>query len=182
VATPPPAPPRRRRGPARVIAFSCLGLLLLVVVSGVGVFVALQTHAITSAKLLNLVGQGPAVIEVDNFRDDQITVGIDTVSSSSGSGGSSTSSPSSGGFSLSGESLTLNAFDVKDNHAQNPGKYQLSFRDKAGADLGSCTLDIHGGDHYQFVALPTGIAVNRANNPSSRGADFVIQSSKLCGH
>jgi hypothetical protein len=49
-----------------------------------------------------------------------------------------------------------------------------------GADLGACTLRIRSGDQYQFVELPTNIVVNRANNPSATGADFVIATSALC--
>lgn len=192
VAAPVPAQPaapaasatRKKGGCGRIFLFGCLGFIVVLVLGGGGIFIALQTGAITTNKLLNVVGQGPAVIEVDNFRDDAIQAGIESLSSSSSGGSGSTSgnsSPgSSGGFSLSGESISLKAFDVKDNHVQNPGKYRVTFVDKAGASIGTCTLSIRGGDHYQFVALATGIMVNRENDPSKRGPDYNIKTSKLC--
>jgi hypothetical protein len=48
-----------------------------------------------------------------------------------------------------------------------------------GANLGTCTLTIKSGDQYQFVTLPNNMAVNRANNPSSVGTDFVVATSAL---
>ncbi|MDP9325872.1 MAG: hypothetical protein M3O87_04960, partial [Candidatus Dormibacteraeota bacterium] len=178
------APAAKRGGCGRIALFGCLGLLLVLIVGGVGIFIALRSGAITTNKLLNVVGQGPAVVEVDNFRDDAIQVGIESLGSSGGSNGSGSSSgappSSSGGFSLSGQSLSLNAFDVKESHVQDPGRYRVTFVSKAGAALGTCTLSVRGGDHYQFVALPSGIAVNRENDPSKSGPDYAIQTSKLC--
>jgi len=140
---------------------------VLLVIAGVAVFVGFQNGMITPNTVLNLVGLGPGDIEVDNFRDDAIQVNIQPIATTQ----DSTPSPSA---------LILNAFDVKSFRAQNPGKYRVDFALKKGGGLGTCTLNIKSGDRYQFVALPDGILVNRANSPSSVGRDLKIVTSSFC--
>ncbi len=170
---PPPAqtaPTKKGGGCGRNLLLGCLGLVVLIVVIAVGLFLGVRSGAITQGGVLNIVGLGPADIEVDNFRDDAISVNIVRIETV----GASAPTPTPFG-------LRLNAFDVKTHRVQNPGKYRVEFRAVRGnADLGSCTLTVRGGDDWQFVALPERIAVNRANSPSSQGADFVIQTSSLC--
>jgi hypothetical protein len=169
-------PPKKGGGGCRILGCGCLGLIALLVVVAIGVFVGLKTGKITQKGLLNAVGQGPGTIEFDNLRDDGIHVSI--VQQDSSSNGSSTSSPGSSG-SL-GESIDLAPFDVKIIQEQNPGKFMVTLQTKDGQPLGTCTLNLRGGDQYQFAALPQRVAVNRANNPASRGGDFVVQTSSLC--
>jgi|GEM_PF-1090679 len=145
----------------------CLVLIALVASVAVGGFLAYQSGALTPATLLNLVGLGPGDIEVDNFRDDAIQVSIRQVEVAPDA------APASG-------ALSLDPFDIKSYRAQNPGRYRVEFALKQGGTLGTCTLTVKSGDRYQFVALPARIAVNRANNPSSVGTDFVVQTSSLC--
>lgn len=166
----PPAPPASAKKKSRGCLTGCLiAIVLLIVLSVVG-FLVFRSGALTPNRLLNLVGQGPAEIEVDNFRDDAIQVNI-TRADPVGAG---TPTPSPSG-------LQLKAFDVRIHKVQNPGKYRVDFRATTGnANLGSCTLTMRGGDYWQFVALPDRIAVNRVNNPSQVGSDFVIQTSALC--
>jgi hypothetical protein len=156
----------------------CLVLIVLILVVGVGGFLAFRSGAITTTTLtttvLNLLGRGPATIEVDNFRDDIIQVTINPVDSSKESTKDSSA--------VAGQ-LSLKPFDIVHYQAQNPGRYQVAFvyASEAGSgNLGSCTLTVRGGDQYQFVTLPDRIAVNRVNNPSSVGSDFVIDTSSLC--
>jgi hypothetical protein len=168
-----PPPAKKGSGCGGCLLPGCLAIILLIVVGGVGGFLAVQSGALTPQTalkvLLNVTGQGPADIEVDNFRDDAIEVAFQQTDAAKDS------SAASG-------SLSLNAFDVKTYHAPNPGRYLVSFA--SGADssstLGTCTLTVHGGDQYQFVALPDKIVINRVNNPSSAGTDFVVDSSSLC--
>ncbi len=172
VQTPPPSPIAQSKrggcGGCGGCLIVCLILIALLVIVAVGGFLAYQSGALTPAMLLNLVGLGPGDIEVDNFRDDGIQVSIKQID------------PSKDSAPLQ-RSLSLNAFDVKSYRVQNPGRYLVEFRATRGnASLGACTLSVRSGDAYQFVALPERIAVNRANNPSSVGTDFVIQTSSLC--
>lgn len=167
-AYPPPAPAQKGGlGCGRCLLLSCLAVFLLACLLGVGGFVAYQSGALTMNTVLNLVGMGPATIEVDNFRDDAILVDISAIDTEQGT----SSFPNQ---------LQLNAFDIKSFRSQNPAKFRVDFRTKTNTKLGTCTLNLRGGDHFQFVALPERIAINRANSPSSVGSDFVIQTSSFC--
>lgn len=155
-------------GLGRFLIAGCIVLFVLCGVVAVGGFLAVRSGAITQRSLLNLVGLGPAQIEVDNFRDDAIQVTIQQTDAAQDS-------------SAAQGSLRLNAFDVKSFTAPNGGKYRVTFAATLGnAVLGTCALTLRGGDHYQFVALPERIAVNRNDAAPARGADFIIQTSALC--
>ena len=169
--TMPPPPVQQTKsggGCGRNLACGCIALIVLLVLAGAGVFLGIRSGAITQRTLLNLVGLGPAQIEVDNFRDDAIETSILQLD------------PPKDSTPLQ-SSVRLNAFDIKPYTVQNPGKYRIQFRTTRGSNaLGSCTLTIRSGDQYQFVALPERIVINRANNPAKVGSDFVIDKSSLC--
>lgn len=178
---PPPAPVQRAAPGAQrggmgcggCLLRGCLALIVLLIVLAAGGFLAYQSGAITPQAALglylNVTGQGPADIEVDNFRDDAIQVSIKQTSASQDPG------------TVQG-ALDLNAFDVKTFHAPGPGKYAVTFNTTGtgNAALGVCTLTLHGGDRYQFVTLPDKIVVNNVNHPASAGSDFVVELSGLC--
>lgn len=172
--TPPVAstPPKSGRGCGGCLLWGCLGLILVILILGVGGYLAFRSGALTPANLLstamNIAGLGPASIEVDNFRDDAIQAEIQQVEVAKDA------SAASG-------SLQLNPYDIKVYQSQGPGRYRVEFiGGTGGVSLGGCTLTLKGGDKYQFVALPDRIAVNRVNNPSAVGTDFVIETSSLC--
>lgn len=164
--TPPPAA-KKGGGGCGCFLLGCLAVIVLLLIVGVGIYLGFQNGVITPNTVLNLAGLGPGDIEVDNFRDDAIQVNIQQMDVSQNS------TPLQG-------ALTLNAFDIQSFRAQNPGKYRVDFALKKGGALGMCTLNIKSGDRYQFVALPGGIMVNRANNASSIGRDFNIVTSSFC--
>jgi hypothetical protein len=142
--------------------------MLLCVLSIGGGFWAYQSGAFTLNNLLNVVGLGPGNIEVDNFRDDKIEVKITQLEPPADSSPIKTS-------------FRLGAFDVHSYAVTQPGKYRVEFSatDK-NTNLGTCNLNVRSGDQYQFVLLPERIVVNRANQPSSTGRDFVVETSSLC--
>jgi hypothetical protein len=166
---PPPAPQSRGGGcGCRGCLFTCLLLMVLLAVITAGGFLAYQSGAITPTMALNLVGLGPGDIEIDNFRDDTLYVTITRLDAPPDS------TPAR-------KSLEIKSFDIQAHRVQNPGKYRVEFgAARASANLGTCTLQIRSGDQYQFVPLPNNIVVNRANNPVSVGADFVVATSALC--
>jgi Double zinc ribbon len=165
-ATPPP--PARSGGCAGCLFKGCLVVALLVVVLGAGGYWAFTSGAITQAKLLNLAGLGPGYLSISNFRDDSIVVVVRHVETA----------PDEKPIP---DTLKLNAFDIRSYVVNNPGRYRVEFQaTNGGASLGDCTLTVRSGDEYQFVTLPDKIAVNRANNPSKVGTDFVVQTSSLC--
>lgn len=163
----PPSKPRRS-GCGGCILPGCIIIVVLVLVIGAGGFLALRSGALTQDNLLNLVGLGPGFVQVDNFRDDAIQVSIKSADTTKDA------------VSLA-DATKLNAFDVRSYRVDNPGKYRVEFRTARGnTDLGACVLTMRAGDQYQFVALPERVAVNRANNPSSIGSDYVLSTSSLC--
>ena len=149
----------------------CVAVLMLCLISVVGVFFAIRSGAITQTTLLNLVGLGPATIEVMNFRDDAIQASITPLSESK----EGTTEEESG------KNLALKAFEVSSYRASNPGKYRVEIRPTSkSTPAGLCTLTVRGGDLYRFIALPDGIMVNRANSPSMTGKDLVLETSAFC--
>ncbi len=171
-AGPPPtgpvAVPARAR-PKRGCLSSCLlGCFIVILVSlglGVAGYVAFRTGALTTAKLLNLVGLGPADIETDNFRDDTIQVSILQLDAAKGT------APTV---------LKIKRFNIRTYHAANRGRFRVTFSAATGGALGTCTLTVRSGDHYQFVTLASKIVINRVNRPASVGTDFVVATSTLC--
>ncbi len=146
---------------------------MLVLLVGVGGFLAIQSGMISTTTLLNMAGLGPAHIEIDNFRDDAIVVNFQSISATP-------TSTTSSSISWFNDQITLNPFDVRVRQVGSAGKYKLDFQTKDGKAFGSCTLNVRGGDSYQFVALPGRVVVNRANAPAQRGSDFVVETSSLC--
>jgi len=160
------APKAKGRGCGRWLLVGCLVLGLGGVVLAVGGFVAYQSGLLTVDSALNLIGLGPADVEVDNFRDDTIQVAIVQLDAPADS--------------LPMEvSLEINPFDIRTYRLQNPGRYRMDFNAGA-ADLGTCTLNVKSGDEFQFVALPDGIVINPVDDPVSVGSDLVVATSALC--
>jgi len=167
----PPAPVAAKpkgRGCGRWLIAGCLVLLLAGCAAGVGGYLAYQGGLLTPEMVLGLVGLGPANLEVDNFREDLVSVSITQLDAPSES--------------LPLEvALELNPFDVRTYRVQNPGQYRIGFATATGAaDLGSCTLDVRSGDHFQFVTLPDMIVVNPVDDPVSVGTDLIVSTSSLC--
>jgi len=167
----PPAPAAvkpKGRGCGRWLLAGCLGLILAGCAAGVGGYLAYRAGMLTPESLLGLVGLGPADIEVDNFRDDHVFVSIAQLDAPADSAPLETS-------------LDLNAFDVRTYRVGQPGEFQIDFGTSNGAaDLGSCTLSVRSGDHFQFVTLPERIVINRVDDPVSVGTDLIVSSSSLC--
>jgi hypothetical protein len=161
-------PKQKGRGCGRWLLAGCLVLILGGCVAGVGGYLAYQGGMLTPDMVLGLVGLGPAAIEVDNFRDEIVYVSIAQLDAPADS-------------TPLGASLDLNAFDIRTFRVGQPGQYQIDFGSSSGvADLGSCTLSVRSGDHYQFVTLPERIVINRVDDPVSVGTDLIVSTSSLC--
>lgn len=163
-----PAPKQGGVGCGKLLACGCLAIVLLVVCAGVGGYLIVQSGALNKDRLLGLVGRGPADIRIDNFRDDTIYVTITQLDVAADSTPEQTT-------------LALSSFDILAHRIQNPGRFRVDFGTARGsAGLGVCTLTVQPGDRYEFVPMPGKIVVNRANNPSSKGTDYVVATSALC--
>ncbi len=118
--------------------------------------------------VLSLVGLGPASFEINNLRDETITVSFTQLDPAKDS------SPNR-------SSVTLKAFDVLSLQIATAGRYRVDFTPSAGgASLGTCTMSIKGSARYQFVALPARILINTPDSPPSRGSDLTVSTSSLC--
>ncbi len=157
---------RHKRGCFGNCLLGCVILALALLAAGVGGYVAFRNGALTMATVLDLVGMGPGDIEIDNFRDDAMQVSILKIESKE------TKPPHT--------SLQLEPFNISTYRAQNPGRYRLDFSTRTGRALGTCGLTVRSRDHYQFVALPREILINRVNRPVSVGTDLVVATSRLC--
>jgi hypothetical protein len=166
----PPVASQPRRGRRLFGCSGCLGGCVIVMLVGLalaaGGFVAFRTGALSVATVMNLLGLGPGDIEVDNFRDDAVQVSIlrlDTARDSK-------PTPAT---------LQIGSFNISTYSAQSRARYRVDFT-AGGRVLGTCSLTMRSGDHYQFVALPSELVVNRANRPASAGADLIVDTSALC--
>jgi hypothetical protein len=161
-------PKQKGRGCGRWLLAGCLMLILGGCVAGVGGYLAYQGGMLTPDMVLGLVGLGPAAIEVDNFRDDGVYVSIVQLDAPVDS------TPLEA-------SLDLNAFDIRAYRVSRPGRFMIDFGTSSGAaDLGSCSLSVGSGDHFQFVTLPERIVINRVDDPVSVGTDLIVSTSSLC--
>jgi hypothetical protein len=164
-----PAPASRRSASRlRRVVSGCAAVLMLVLIALVALFFALRSGALSSAKLLSIIGLGPGTIEVMNFRDDAIQIDFTEVKES----GQSTQPD---------KTIALDAYGISSDPAVSRGTYLVAFSAKTGtAALGSCTLTVRAGDLYRFVALANGIIVDRDNSPSSKGEDLILTTSAYC--
>lgn len=168
-AKPTPAPRRsgsRLGGALR----GCATVLIIILVALVALYFAFRSGILTEAKLLGLVGLGPGTIEVINLRDDAIQASITPLSESDDT---TEESPES--------TLDLKEFEFGSFGAPRPGKYRVEIEPNGkSAATGVCTLTVRSGDLYRFIALADGVMVNRANSPSTKGEDLVLETSAFC--
>ena len=77
--------------------------------------------------------------------------------------------------------MSLKAFEVRQKRIDRTGRYRIDFKaSPGGAALGTCVLAVKSGAQYQFVALPSGILINRTNDPVTVGRDMNVATSALC--
>lgn len=145
------------------IARLVLVLLGIVVVAVVVVGIGIATGAIPPRVLLNLVGLGPASVEIDNFRDDRVSAELVQL----------------GGDEAASEA-DLNPFDIKMVRAANAGRYRLTVTAENGSPVVECTFNARGGDRYQFVLLPEDTVVNRNDDVPASGSELLADRSSLC--
>jgi ribosomal protein L40E len=167
--TPPPTPKKRRIGCGFWTVSGCVAIIMLCLIGAVGVYFAFRSGTITQKTLLNLVGVGPGKITLMNFRDDAIQATLTPLKESKNEA------------QVVGKNLSLSAYEIN-NREIDQGRYRIEFRQQGASALlaASCTLTIHAGDSYRFVALPEGIMVDRANAPSNKAADLIPETSAFC--
>ncbi|HKZ55258.1 MAG TPA: FHA domain-containing protein [Anaerolineales bacterium] len=159
---------KRRSGCARWLLIGCLLSILGCAALGLGGFAAYRAGVLTPQTVLNLIGLGPGLLEVDNFRDDPIQLSILQLDAPADV------TPTS-------VSLEVEPFDIRTVRIQDAGRYQIQFTSSSdGAELGACTLNVKSGGEYQFVTLPERIVIHDVKHPASVGTDMIVETSTLC--
>ena len=130
--------------------------------------VAIRGGLITPKMLLTLIGQGPADVEINNFRDDSIRFSMLQLDPPK------ESTPNQASF-------VTKSFDIKNQRIEGPGRYRIDFKTETGSTaLGTCILTVKSGGRYQFVLLPSSIIINRVNDPVTSGRELNVATSTLC--
>ena len=77
----------------------------------------------------------------------------------------------------------LAAFEISSFSALPPGNYQIvfSFNIDIPVEL-SCEIELQNDSHYQFVAVPEGIAVMEEAFIPQSASDMDLRTSPLCGY
>ncbi len=163
---PAPVPPKKRGGCGRILAFGCLTIIVLLVVVFGGGYLAYRSGALRQEIMMKMIGQGSPQVEVDNFSDQAVHVDFETVTN--------------GKRGTTGPTLALNPFDVRLQTLNGPNHWDITFTTNRLQSLGTCHATLGSAERFQFVVLPGRIAVNRPDDPSSVGTDFVLGTSSLC--
>lgn len=168
----PPVEKKKPSGCLLPLTCGCVGIVVLLLLIVGGGYYAYTQELITLDMFLqpalNLVGMGPAELEVDNFREDTVHVRVYALGEAD----------SLMGYDLNYE---INPYDVRVIVIPYAGNFHLDFGTSVdGTDLGTCQMTIKSGDKYQFVPLQDQIIINDLTNPVESGADLVVSSSELC--
>jgi hypothetical protein len=77
--------------------------------------------------------------------------------------------------------LDLGQFDSVGTGGIPPGTYRFVFHGATpDASDPQCDFAVAPPDAYQFVILPSGIAIARVGQPPAGGADLMVPTSSLC--
>lgn len=170
-----PPPVKPKRGCFGCLLRGCLVLVVLVIAMSVGGYFAIQNGLITPNMVLNLIGIGPATVQIDNFRDDKVTVellqtGSDVINV--GAQPSETPEP----FEITKE---IGALDITSLDVPEAGRYRLTIT-AAGKAVATCTMPVKSGDRIQIVLLPKTSLITRNDDTPSTGSELVLGQSSLC--
>lgn len=164
-ATPIPQTPKKKHG-----CLGCclaLGVLFILACLGVGgIALAYKAGYINVFQIKNAFGVGYGEASVMDMLDTPIDAQITALDTD----------PST----LLTTQLNLKKYEISSFRALEPGRYTIEFTDTAGVSLGSCTLAAKSGDEYQFVAVPSGIAVTRKGYDPTTAQELNILTSSLC--
>jgi hypothetical protein len=156
-------PPRRRRRITPLGIF--LLLLVLLVVAVIGGAVALFTGAISTATLKNLVGLGPAQVQITNLRDGDVSALLQKTNPD----GTTVTSTSA-----------LKSLDVRVLDAAEAGRFKLTVSDASGSTVTECSIDITSGSKWEFVLLDQSAIVTKNGEKPAAPNDVIVSTSSLC--
>jgi hypothetical protein len=164
--------PKKKRNP--VISclmilgiFVCASICLLVVV-GAGGYYLVSTGQWSQREILNAVGLGTGEITIINIADDSLDTKLIQMDTESGSPETVNSE-------------IISTFEISGYGGIQPGLYELHISSQSGIPAGGiCRLSIVSGDSFQFVAVPSGIAVTQKGADVQNADDVDMLTSGLC--
>ncbi len=150
-----------------LLVFTCLTVCCLTVV-GAGGYYAYSTGILNQREVLNAVGMGTGEISIVNIADDALDTKLLRMDTESGS-------PET----VNNESIA--PFDISGYGGIQPGIYELHITTSSGVTAGGiCRMMIDSGDSFQFVAVPSGIAVSKEGMDVQSAEDLDMSTSGLC--
>lgn len=169
---PTPSTQKKKRNPILTCLMvfgiiACVSVCLLTAV-GAGGYYAVSTGRLSQREVLNAVGMGAGEINIVNIADDTLDtelIHLDTES---------------------GELATVNSksiapFEISGYGGIQPGLYELHITTPSGVPIGGvCKMSIASGDSFQFVAVPSGIAISKEGEDAQSADDMDMATSGLC--
>ncbi len=147
--------------------FSCLTVCCVTMV-GAGGYYAFSTGQISQREILNAVGMGTGEISIINIADDTLETELIHLDTESGS-------PET----FNSEDIA--PFEISGYGGIQPGLYELHITTPSGIPTGGiCRMTIASGDAFQFVAVPSGIAVTQKGVDAHSTDDMDMSTSGLC--
>jgi hypothetical protein len=147
--------------------FAC-GAVCLLVTTGLGGYYAFSQGLLSQREVLNAVGLGKGEITIINISDDSINTELFLLESESG-----------GVESVNNERIA--PFEISGFGGIQPGMYNLQIESPSGLPIGGiCSLTIASGDSFQFVVVPSGIAVSQEGVEAQSADDIDMSTSELC--
>ena len=147
--------------------FTCL-MVCCVTAIGVGGYYAFSNGLINQREILIAIGMGTGEISIVNIADDSLNTKLVRIDTDSGNPETINSE-------------TIAPFEISGYGGIEPGRYELHLTTSSGIPAGGiCQLQITSGDVFQFVAVPSGIAVSKEGMQAQGADDMDMSTSGLC--
>ena len=147
--------------------FSCL-MICCVTAVGAGGYYMISTGQWSQRELLNAIGMGTGEVNIVNIADDTLDTELVRMDTESGS-------PET----VNSERIA--PFEISGYGGIQPGLYELHITTPSGIPAGGiCRMSIASGDAFQFVAVPSGIAVSKEGTDAQSADDMDMATSGLC--
>lgn len=167
-----PSRPKKKRSPILtcllILVIIACGSFCLLTAVGAGGYYMISTGQWGQREILNAVGRGTGEINIVNIADDTLETELIRLDTESGS-------PET----VNNEKIA--PFEISGYGGIQPGLYELHITTSSGAPVGGvCRLTIASGDAFQFVAVPSGIAVTKQGVDAQSADDMDMVTSGLC--
>jgi len=150
-----------------VLVVSVLCICGIIILGGGGYYLY-TSGQYTINDVLNLVGRGPAEIQIVNLSDGDLYAELIYIDEETGETSHHTS-------------LDLASYDISTMRDLSAGQFQLNLSTSLGVpEDGICWLNLRGGDIYRFVVVPDGVGVILSGEDVDSAEEVDIRTSSLC--